>query len=117
MVHAFNKSGNNSISGFDQSASLFCGVDHVVWRTTDSSDPGKIVERIDTVARVVFHSQSHIDHVEILGKLDAPATIPVGVYPLDDRLAIPPAEDKARGIYFEPFGLHDSVSFRLWFVG
>lgn len=81
-------------------------MDHIVRCAWNSSDPIKIVERIDTIARIVFDSHSHVDNVEILGKLSRPATIGTGIDPLDYRLAILTTEDKASGIDFELFDVH-----------
>ena len=78
-------------------------MDHIVRRARNGRDPIQIMERIDTVARIVFDSHSHIDHMEILGELSRPAAIGTGINPLNNRLAILPAKDKASGVDFELF--------------
>jgi hypothetical protein len=81
-------------------------MDHIIRGSRNSGDPIQIVERIDTVARIVLDSESHVDHVEILGKLSRPATIGMGIDTLDHRLAILTAEDEASGIDFELGDIH-----------
>jgi hypothetical protein len=81
-------------------------MDHIIRRARNSGDPVKIVERINTVARIVFDSESHVDHVEILGKLSRPATISMGIDTLDCGLAILTAKDEASGIDFELGDVH-----------
>ena len=81
-------------------------MDHIIRRARNSSDPVKIMERIDTVARIVFDSEPHVDHVEILGKLSRPSTISKGIDTLDHWLAILTAKDKASGIDFELGDVH-----------
>ena len=73
-------------------------MDHIIRRTRNSGDPVKIMERIDTVAGIVFHAHPHVDHMEILGKLSRPSTISMGIDTLDHWLAILTAKDKASGI-------------------
>jgi hypothetical protein len=76
-------------------------MDHIIRRARNSGDPIQIVERINTVAGIVFHTHSHVDHMEILGKLSRPSAISMGIDTLDHWLAILTAKDKASGIDFE----------------
>ena len=73
-------------------------MDHIIRRARNSGDPIQIVERIDTVARVIFHTHSHVDHMEVFRKLSRPSTISMGIDTLDHRLSIPTTKDKASGI-------------------
>jgi hypothetical protein len=81
-------------------------MDHIIRRARNSGNPVKIVERINTVAGIVFDSESHIDHMEILGKANAPPSMRPGVDTLDCGLAIPTAKDKSSGIHFELGDVH-----------
>ena len=81
-------------------------MDHIIRRARNSSDPVKIMERIDTVAGVVFDSESHVDHMEILGKANAPPSMRPGVDTLDCGLAIFTAKDNSSGIHFELGDVH-----------
>jgi hypothetical protein len=81
-------------------------MDHIIRRARNSGNPVKIVERINTVAGIVFDSESHVDHVKILGKLSRPSTISMGIDPLDHWLAILTAKDKTSGVDFELFDDH-----------
>jgi hypothetical protein len=81
-------------------------MDHIIRRARNSGDPVKIVERIDTVARIVFDSEPHVDHVEVFRKLSRPSAISMGIDTLDHWLAILTAKDKTSGIYFELFDDH-----------
>ena len=74
-------------------------MDHIIRRARNSGDPIQIVERIDTIARVIFHTHSHVDHVEVFRKLSRPATISMGIDTLDHWLAILTTKDKAGGIH------------------
>ena len=81
-------------------------MDHIIRRARNSGNPVEIVERINTVARIVFDSEPHVDHVEILGKLSRPSTISMGIDTLDCGLAIFTAKDKSSGIHFELGDVH-----------
>jgi hypothetical protein len=81
-------------------------MDHIIRRARNSGDPIQIVERINTVARVVFDSESHINDMEILGKANAPPSMRPGVDTLDCGLAILTAKDKSSGIDFELGDVH-----------
>jgi hypothetical protein len=76
-------------------------MDHIIRRTRNSGDTIEVMERINTVAGIVLDSESHIDHVKILGKLSGPATISMDIDTLDHRLAILAAKNKAGGVYFK----------------
>lgn len=81
-------------------------MNYIVRCARDRGYPIQIVERIDTIAWIVFHTEPHVDNVEVLGKLGGPTTISVGIDTLDCGLAILPAKDKAGGIHFEHGDVH-----------
>ena len=73
-------------------------MDHIIRRARNRGDTIEIMERIDTIAGIVFDSESHVDHVEVFRKLSRPSTISMGIDTLDHRLSIPTTKDKASGI-------------------
>jgi hypothetical protein len=81
-------------------------MDHIIRGSRNSGDPIQIVERIDTVARIVLDSEPHVDHMEVFRKLSRPATISMGIDTLDHWLAILTAKDKASGVDFELGDVH-----------
>jgi hypothetical protein len=81
-------------------------MDHKIRRARNSGNPVKIVERVNTVAGIVFDSESHINDMEILGKANAPPSMRPGVDTLDCGLAILTAKDKTSGIHFELGDVH-----------
>jgi hypothetical protein len=82
-------------------------MDHIIRRARDRGDTIEVMERIDTVAGIVFDSESHVNDMEILGKLSRPSAISMGIDTLDHWLAILAAKDKASGIDFELGDVHN----------
>jgi hypothetical protein len=76
-------------------------MDHIIRRTRNSGDTIEVMERINTVARIVLDSESHVNNVKILGESDIPSPIGSGIDTLDHRLAILTAEDKAGRVDFK----------------
>jgi hypothetical protein len=64
------------------------------------------MERINTVAGIIFDSEPHVDHVEVFRKLSRPSAISMGIDTLDHWLAILTAKDNASGIHFELGDVH-----------
>jgi hypothetical protein len=88
-------------------------MDHIIRRARNSGDPIQIVKRINTVAGIIFHAHSHVDHMEVFRKLSRPSTISMGIDTLDHWLAILTAKDKSSGIHFELGDVHINLPYQL----